>query len=183
MKHFITKTGELKEGVNSASKVIVLKEIEDLFTSLGWKFITKGKLIRLENPEKKIIAWVLLHKTGFAHRTNLDEFRFQIQDSIVFNFKTEEGTRLVELATSGQERFLPIGFYHDKVNEVLIFSVISSRRIQDHSINRSYYVSLSSLAEAQSGGFSYFHDSFGDRTFNFKLVNFPSVIKNLEYIF
>ena len=76
---------------------------------------------------------------------------------------------------------MPLGFYHDE-NKVLIFMTFSPSLISKIEKNRSYYVSLDSLARAKVKGYDYFYDVMSEEKLCFDQENLIYVINNFKKI-
>ena len=183
MKHLISVKGNIEEGSNISNFNEVLKIIKDQLADDGWQFfennLRKNSLVSFKKEKKKV--WLLLKKISWANRNDEGEFRIQIPDSVLAEVKIDNSKKLLSLSPQDNEFFMPLGFYHDE-GKVLIFMTFSPSLISKTAKNRSYYVSLESLAKSIVQGYAYFYDAVSEEKLCFSEKNLSFVINNFKKI-
>ena len=183
MKHLITNLGNIEEGLNTSNFKKVVKIIKEDLAKYNWHHkinrYKKKSLLIFEKDEKKV--WILLKKISWANRKDEKEFRIQIPDQSLSEINIGNSKKLLDLSPNDDEFFMPLGFYHDE-NKVLIFMTFNPSLVSKIAKNRSYYVSLESLARAKVKGYDYFYDVMSEEKLCLDQENLTHVINNFKKI-
>ena len=183
MKYRIDEYGGVVEGQSNSDRLYVIDRIKEIFSKENWSIRSNLKFILIENLLTETKYTISLKAITHAQRKNEKEFRVQLNDKDISRLKDSKGNSLISNPLFSKEIFIPLGYYHDSSNNVLIFSTLDPRRIHSNASVRSYYINIEPLSNAFIGVISFDHDSQGERIISFIPENLIGILAHMDLFF
>ena len=179
----IDKNGNIIEGENVSDRNLVNERFTEILDFNNLSIVSKSKYFQVDSVSSLKKFTICLREISPAQRTNDREFRIQLNDREICQLVDSSNNTLIDNHLAHNELFIPLGYYHDLHNDILLFSTLDPRRINDQAITRSYYINLEAIARAQIEGIAFSYDSSGERVISFLAENLIGIISNMDLFF
>jgi hypothetical protein len=135
---------------------------KDVFNEIQKIPKTNHKLFKVNCPFQGMYSlsnfcekdlYILFRKIGYAHRRDPYEYRTQVSDLGLFNF--------LESQNISKSNFILAGFFKFKEKEKITLSFFN--KIGKTAKNRSYYININSIIDANSNSESNWYNAEGFR--------------------